>query len=62
MYSNQNAKKVTMSPICNLMIIFNYPLVHIVIVDEATIKFYVNTIRTIHIEYKSILSKIMQYF
>jgi hypothetical protein len=44
------------------MIIVYCPLVRIVIVDEVSNNFYVNTLRTVHIEYKSILSKILHYF
>jgi hypothetical protein len=54
-------KKVTMSSICNLMIIFHCPLVRIVILNETTTNVYVNTLRTVHIEYDSILFKILQY-
>jgi hypothetical protein len=50
-----------MSPICNLMLIFHCPLVRIVIVDEVSNHFYVNTLRTVHIEYDSMLSKILHY-
>jgi hypothetical protein len=55
-------KKVTMSLICKLMIILRCPLVCIVIVDESSYNFYVNTLRTVPIEYKSIVSKILLIF